>query len=89
MTDRVFALLTAAYLAWLVRKLKTEPELRVTLLALSAFSISQIVVGVTSIWLDVPLLLLSLHNVLAACLLMAAINFVHRLTPATRSALPG
>ena len=89
MTHRVFALLTAAYLAWLVRKLKTEPELRATLLALSAFSISQIVVGVSSIWLDIPLLLLSLHNVLAACLLMSGINFVHRLTPATRSALPG
>jgi len=88
MTHRVFALLTAAYLAWLVRKLKARPELRATLLALSAFSISQIVVGVSTVWLDVPLLLLSLHNILAACLLMAAINLLHRLTPAAESALP-
>ena len=89
MTHRVFALLTAAYLAWMVRKLKARPELRATLLALSAFSISQIVVGVSTIWLDVPLVLLSLHNVLAACLLMAGINLLHRLTPAAKSALPG
>jgi len=89
MTHRVFALLTAAYLAWMVRKLKAKPELRATLLALSAFSISQIVVGVSTIWLDVPLVLLSLHNVLAACLLMAGINLLHRLTPAAESAHPG
>ena len=88
MAHRLFALLTAGYLAWLVRKLKSESALRTTVLALSVCSIGQIVVGVTTIWLDVPLLLLTLHNVLAACLLLASINLLHRLTPAKGSALP-
>jgi cytochrome c oxidase assembly protein subunit 15 len=88
MTHRVFALLTAGYLAWLVRRLKPREELAGTVIALSVFSISQVVLGVSTIWLDIPLLLLSLHNVLAACLLLASINLLHRLTPAKGSALP-
>jgi cytochrome c oxidase assembly protein subunit 15 len=56
MTHRVFAILTAAYLAWMVRRLKPQSLLRGTLLALSAFSISQILVGVTSIWFAMPLM---------------------------------
>lgn len=89
MAHRLFALLTAAYLAWMVRRLKGETHLQGTLLALSAFSIGQIAVGVSTIWLDVPLLLLTLHNALAALLLLACINLLHRLTPATESAPPG
>jgi cytochrome c oxidase assembly protein subunit 15 len=89
MTHRVFALLTAGYLAWLVRRLKPREELAGTVIALSVFSISQVVLGVSTIWLDIPLLLLSLHNVLAACLLLASINLLHRLSPAAGSAPPG
>ena len=82
MAHRLFALLTAGYLAWMVRRVKGETLLKGTLLALSAFSISQIVVGVSTIWLDMPLLLLTLHNSLAALLLLSCINLLHRLTPA-------
>jgi cytochrome c oxidase assembly protein subunit 15 len=89
MAHRLFALFTAAYLARMVRRLKHEPQLKGTLLAVSAFSISQIVVGVSTIWLSVPLLLLTLHNSLAACLLLACINLLHRLSPATGSGPPG
>ena len=83
MAHRLFAIFTAAYLAWMVRKLKPETLLSATVLALSAFSIGQIVVGVTMIWFELPLLLLTLHNTLAAGLLLCSINLLHRLTPPT------
>ena len=89
MTHRFFALLTAGYLAWLVRKLKAEPALSSTVLALSIFSISQIAVGVGMIWLQLPLLMVTLHNALAAGLLLSSINLLHRLTPVTASRPPG
>lgn len=89
MAHRLFAILTAAYLAWMVRKLKPQTSLAGSLLALSIFSIGQIVVGVTSIWMAMPLLLVTLHNALAAGLLLGSVNLLHRLTPATGSQSPG
>jgi cytochrome c oxidase assembly protein subunit 15 len=84
MAHRGFAIFTAAYLAWLVRKLKVLPEtgtlLHSTILAISIFSIGQVLVGVSMIWLSLPLFLLSLHNALAAGLLLSSINLLHRLT---------
>jgi cytochrome c oxidase assembly protein subunit 15 len=92
MTHRGFAIFTAGFLAWLVRKLKSAPsqptELRGTLLALSLFSIGQVIIGVSMIWLALPLLMLSLHNALAAGLLLSSINLLHRLTPPAESGLP-
>ena len=85
MAHRLFALFTAAYLAWLVRRLRPQSPLHGTLLALSILSISQIVVGITSIWLELPLVLVTLHNALAAGLLLGSVNLLHRLTPATGS----
>jgi heme A synthase len=85
MAHRLCALLTAAYLAWMVRQLKSQSGLSTTVLALSLFSISQVALGVSMIWLELPLALLTLHNTLAAGLLLATINLLHRLTPATRS----
>jgi cytochrome c oxidase assembly protein subunit 15 len=81
MSHRGFALLTAAYLAWLVRKLKTRPQLKASALAMSVFSIGLIVAGVSMIWLEMPLLLVSLHNALAAGLLISSVQLLHRLTP--------
>ena len=81
MAHRLFALLTAGYLAWMVRKLRPEPMLAATVLALSVFSIGQIVVGVGMVWLQLPLLMVTLHNALAAGLLLSSINLLHRLTP--------
>ncbi len=89
MTHRLFALLTAGYLAWMVRKLKTEPVLSRTVVALSVFSISQIAVGVGMIWLQLPLLMVTLHNALAAGLLLSSVNLLHRLTPVAVSRPPG
>ena len=80
-----FALLTALYLAWMVRKLRPEPVLAATVLALSVFSIGQIIVGIGMVWLQLPLLMVTLHNALAAGLLLCGINLLHRLTPALNS----
>jgi heme a synthase len=89
MAHRLFALVTAAYLAWLVRRLKPHSALRGTVLALSIFSISQIIVGVSSIWFAMPLLLVTVHNALAAGLLLGSVNLLYRLTPARGSLPPG
>ena len=88
MVHRLFAILTAGYLAWMVRKLKAEPALAGTVVALSVFSISQVIVGVGMIWLQLPLLMVTLHNALAAGLLLGSVNLLHRLTPAAGSGLP-
>ncbi len=92
MAHRLFAILTAGYLAWLVRKLRSNTDLKAkigtTLVALSVFSIGQVALGVSMIWLHMPLLMLSLHNTLAAGLLLGSVNLLHRLTPPARSLLP-
>jgi cytochrome c oxidase assembly protein subunit 15 len=85
MSHRLFALLTAAYLAFLVRRIKSRPDLVGTAMALSIFSISQILAGISTVWFQMPLLLLSLHNALAAGLLLSSINLLHRLVPPTAS----
>jgi cytochrome c oxidase assembly protein subunit 15 len=81
MTHRSVALLTAAYLAWMVRRLRKHRELKATCAAISCFSLALIALGVSMIWLELPLLLLSLHNALAAGLLLSSVNLLHRLTP--------
>ncbi len=88
MTHRLLALLTAAYLAWLVRALKSQRELGATLATLAAFSIGQLLLGVSNIWFALPLLMLTLHNALAAGLLLTAINLLHRLSPSAGSVPP-
>jgi cytochrome c oxidase assembly protein subunit 15 len=89
MTHRVFALITAGYLAWFVRRAKRHTVLTGTLIALSVFSISQLAVGIGTVWFQVPLLLLTLHNGLAAGLLLSSVNLLHRLAPPAGSPPPG
>lgn len=84
-SHRLFAVFTAGYLAWLVRKLKPRPALAGSAIALAGFSISQLAAGVATVWLGTPLLLLTLHNCLAAGLLLSSINLLHRLTPPAAS----
>ena len=88
MSHRLLALAVVAYLAWLVRRLRGAPGLAGSLRALSLFSIGQLAAGVSTVLLAVPLPLLTLHNALAAGLLLASVNLLHRLTPATGSQPP-
>jgi len=89
MSHRLFALLTAGYLAWLVRRLKSVPSLTGTVVALSLFSIGQLAVGISTVWFHMPLALLTLHNCLAAGLLLGSISLLYRLAPPARSLPPG
>ena len=84
MVHRLMALITAGYLAWLVRKLRGNAKLTSSVRALSIFSIGQVVVGVTMIWLQLPLLLVTAHNLLAAGLLLSSINLLHQMSPQAR-----
>jgi len=88
MTHRLFAILTAAYLAWMVRKIKVESSFGGTIVAISVFSIGQLGLGISMIILELPLFMVTLHNGLAAGLLLSCINLLHRLTPPTGSPLP-
>jgi cytochrome c oxidase assembly protein subunit 15 len=81
MGHRLFSLITAAWLAWLVRRLRTRPDTRATAASISLFSISLIVAGTSMIWWQWPLWLTTLHNALAAGLLVSAVNLLHRVTP--------
>jgi cytochrome c oxidase assembly protein subunit 15 len=87
MGHRLFAILTAGWLAWLVRRCRVYPQLKTTALAISVCSIGLIVVGVSSIWLQWPLPMVTLHNTLAVGLLLACINLLHHLSP-RRAVLP-
>ncbi len=89
LSHRAFALFTAGYLAWLVRKTRSQRLLRGSVAAVSFFSISQLLVGIGTVWFDVPLLLLTVHNSLAAGLLLSCVNLLHRLVPPAGSAPPG
>lgn len=82
MVHRGFALFTAGYLAWFVRKARAQQDLRSAALTTSGCSIGLVLLGVGMIWFELPLLLVSLHNALAAGLLLACIQLLHRLTPA-------
>jgi cytochrome c oxidase assembly protein subunit 15 len=89
MAHRLFALLTAGYLAWLVRRLRSVPTLKGTVISLSLFSIGQLAVGIGTVWFLMPLPLLTLHNCMAAGLLLSCINLLHRLVPPAVSRPPG
>ena len=89
MAHRLFALLTAGYLAWLVRRLRSVATLKGTVIALSLFSIGQVAVGISTVWFHMPLTLLTLHNCMAAGLLLSCINLLHRLVPPAVSRPPG
>jgi len=89
MAHRLFALLTAGYLAWLVRRLRPVSALKGTVISLSLFSIGQVAVGISTVWFDMPLTLLTLHNCMAAGLLLGCINLLHRLVPPAGSRPPG
>ena len=85
---RYLAIVIAAYLAWLVRRLKPRTQLQGTITALSIFSIGQLALGLGMIWLNFSLALLTLHNAVAACLLLSAVNLLHCLTPPAVSRPP-
>jgi len=88
MAHRLGAIVTFIYLAWLsVKALKLDNRLRTTSISLLVFLLIQVGLGVTAVLTELPLLLVTAHNAIAAMLLLAIINLNHLVTP-TRNQAP-
>jgi cytochrome c oxidase assembly protein subunit 15 len=84
-SHRVFALITAAYLGWLVlRLLRSNALFRGTGITLVVLLIAQLALGAISVLTQLPLTVTTAHNIVAALLLLASINLVHLTTPVDR-----
>lgn len=82
MAHRLGALFTLLYLGWLaLRALKQNNRLRNTAISILVFLIVQAGLGMTAVLTELPLLLVTAHNAMAALLLLAVVNLYHLLTP--------
>ncbi len=82
MTHRLGAVLTLLYLAWLaLRALKQDSSLRNTAISIIVFLIMQVGLGISAVLTELPLLLVTAHNAIAAMLLLAIVNLNHLVTP--------
>lgn len=89
MAHRLGAMVTFIYLAWLaVKALKLDNSLRNTSISLLAFLIIQAGLGVAAVLTELPLLVVTAHNAIAAMLLLAVVNLNHLLI-ATGNHHPG
>lgn len=86
MVHRLLALVSLLYLTGFgVKLLKINPALRVTGRMLLIFLILEMLLGITSVYFHLPLFLVTLHNTLAALLLLCLVNALHHLTPKSGS----
>jgi len=82
MAHRIGAPLTLLYIGGLaVIILRKHKPLRSTCVAILFLLLAQSSFGVTAIMTELPLLLVTAHNAVAALLLLAIVNLLHRLTP--------
>jgi cytochrome c oxidase assembly protein subunit 15 len=89
MTHRLGAVLTLLYLGWLALKaLQQDNRLRNTAISIIVFLIIQVGMGVAAVLTELPLLLVTAHNAIAAMLLLAVVNLNHLLTPTGNPAHP-
>ena len=79
---RFGAMITAAYLLWLgIKIISRKDRLFNTALTLLTLLGLQIGVGLISVMAQLPLLMVTTHNAIAALLLLTTINLLHLLTP--------
>jgi cytochrome c oxidase assembly protein subunit 15 len=89
MIHRLGAIVTFIYLAWLaVKAMNLDKRLRNTSTSLLVFLLLQAGVGVAAVLTELPLLLVTIHNAIAAMLLLAVVNLNHLLTPTGNPAQP-
>jgi len=89
MTHRLGALFTLLYLGWLaLRAMQQDNRLRNTAISILVFLIIQAGLGMTVVLAELPLLLVTAHNAIAALLLLAVVNLNHLLTPTITPAHP-
>ncbi len=81
---RLGAVISAAYLLWLgIRIVGYKDRLKATAITLLGLLGLQLVLGLSSIAMQLPLLMVTAHNAVAALLLLTVINLYHLLTPAS------
>ncbi|MFN2329846.1 MAG: heme A synthase [Chromatocurvus sp.] len=82
MVHRLGALVTLVFLiAVAVRTMTADARFRVTAITIMVLLLIQVGVGVSAVLSDLPLLLVTTHNALAALLLLALVNLNHLATP--------
>ncbi|MFQ5643034.1 MAG: heme A synthase [Thiogranum sp.] len=82
MTHRLGAVMTFLYLGWLaLRALQRDDRLRNTAVSIIVFMGIQAALGISAVLTELPLLLVTAHNAIAALLLLAIVNLNHLLTP--------
>jgi len=90
MTHRSGAVLTFLYLGWLaLRALKQDNSLRNTAISIIVFLVLQVGLGISAVLTELPLLLVTAHNAVAAMLLLTIVNLNHLVTPAGSPAHAG
>ena len=90
MTHRSGAVLTFLYLGWLALKaLKKDSNLRSTAISLIVFLVIQVVLGISAVLTELPLLLVTAHNAIGALLLLTVVNLNHLVTPTGRLVYTG
>lgn len=84
---RFGAILTAVYLLWLgLKVIAFKDRLRATGTTLLSLLGLQLVLGLLSIPMQLPLLMVTAHNAIAAMLLLTMINLYHLLSPRSEKA---
>lgn len=85
MVHRLCAVMLAVYLLWLGRSAaKSEHQsARRSGHAIIALTVLQLLLGVGSVLIGLPLLLVTAHNCTGALLLLAVVNLLHLITPIT------
>jgi len=82
LVHRAGALLTFLYIGWLGwRALGAGDPIRNTGVAMLALLALQILLGISAVAFGLPLTVVTLHNAVAALLLLSTVNLFHHLTP--------
>ena len=87
MTHRLSAVLTFLYLGWLAfRALMLGNRLRNTAISIIVFLTIQALLGISAVLTELPLLLVTAHNAIAAMLLLTIVNLNHLVIPTSNQA---
>lgn len=81
MLHRLLAMVTCIYLGWISWSCRRETApVKITGNVLAVFLLLEVLLGILSVYNQLPISLVTLHNTVAALLLLTTINLVHHLT---------
>ncbi len=82
MTHRLGAVVTFLFIGWVgIKTIALRGRFMSTGIAMLAFLVLQVGLGVAAVLTDLPLTVVTAHNAVAALLLLAVVNLNHLLTP--------